>query len=90
MTDDRRPPDEEPATQPEAVMLRPEMVVLGDDALGPESRGLEHELVADEGGLPAGTPVAVVEDRGDRCLVADGSGTTAEVARENVRRCTPP
>jgi hypothetical protein len=81
VADDR--PDER-----ERVVLRPEAVVLGDDALVeavPDH--FTHELVGDQPGgvLRAGTPVLLVGQEGDRCHVMDGSGRVVEVARSSLR-----
>jgi len=85
--------------RPEAKMLGDEALVPAANLVRPPPNRFTHELALDEpyhfdrpqraaepdGVLPAGTPVAVLVESGERCRVVDGRGLYVEVRRQSLR-----
>jgi hypothetical protein len=86
--------------RPEARVLPDAALVQETDVISPPPNRFTHKLVADEpyrsgrggdpdGVLPAGTPVVLMVDGGERCRVVDGRGLYVEVMRSNLRSLPP-
>ncbi len=85
--------------RPEARVLPDESLVPESNLVRPPPERLTHELIGDEpyrfdrpdqgggpdGVLPAGTAVALLEDRPERCRVVTGEGLSVDVRRANLR-----
>jgi hypothetical protein len=85
--------------RPVAATLTDEALVPETNLVLPPPNRFTHELAVDEpyrldrperagepdGTLPAGTPVALLVEDGERCRVVDGSGLYVEVRRTSLR-----
>jgi hypothetical protein len=95
-------PDRGVILRPDAVVLGDESLVPERSLVRPAPNRFTHELLVDEpynfdhperarkpdGVLPAGTPVVLLVDDGERCRVVDAEGLYVEVRCASLRKLT--